>query len=71
MADTSVPLDHSGLVIVDKPQGMTSHDVVSVMRKAFNTRKVGHAGTLDPAATGVLIVGIGRAKTTRVTAARN
>ncbi len=61
MADTSVPLDHSGLVIVDKPQGMTSHDVVSVMRKAFNTRKVGHAGTLDPAATGVLIVGIGRA----------
>lgn len=61
MEYTPVPLDSSGLVLVDKPQGMTSHDVVSVLRKAFHTRKVGHAGTLDPAATGVLVVGVGRA----------
>lgn len=49
-----------GLVIVDKPAGMTSHDVVSRCRRFFGTRKVGHAGTLDPAATGVLIIGIER-----------
>ncbi|ANE04254.1 tRNA pseudouridine(55) synthase TruB [Corynebacterium crudilactis] len=49
-----------GLVIVDKPAGMTSHDVVSKLRRAFSTRKVGHAGTLDPMATGVLVVGIER-----------
>lgn len=61
MAHNPVPVELSGLALVDKPQGMTSHDVVSVMRKAFNTRKVGHAGTLDPAATGVLIIGVGRA----------
>ncbi|MFT4201096.1 tRNA pseudouridine(55) synthase TruB [Gordonia sp. (in: high G+C Gram-positive bacteria)] len=54
-------LDKAGLVIVDKPAGITSHDVVSKCRKAFNTRRVGHAGTLDPMATGVLIVGIERA----------
>lgn len=54
------PLAHSGLVIVDKPSGLTSHDVVSRLRRAFRTRKVGHAGTLDPAATGVLVVGIER-----------
>ncbi|GED97670.1 tRNA pseudouridine(55) synthase TruB [Gordonia crocea] len=54
-------LDHAGLVIVDKPAGITSHDVVSRCRKAFNTRRVGHAGTLDPMATGVLIIGIERA----------
>ena len=47
----------SGLVIVDKPAGMTSHDVVSRLRRFFGTRKVGHAGTLDPMATGVLVVG--------------
>src|SRR5690348_12704347 len=51
----------SGLVIVDKPGGMTSHDVVARMRRLAGTRKVGHAGTLDPMATGVLVVGIGRA----------
>lgn len=50
-----------GLVIVDKPAGMTSHDVVSRCRRIFGTRKVGHAGTLDPMATGVLVVGIERA----------
>jgi tRNA pseudouridine55 synthase len=51
----------SGLVIVDKPAGLTSHDVVGRCRRIFGTRKVGHAGTLDPMATGVLVVGIGRA----------
>jgi len=50
-----------GVVVVDKPQGMTSHDVVDVVRRRFETKKVGHAGTLDPAATGVLVIGIGRA----------
>ena len=50
-----------GLVIVDKPAGLTSHDVVGRCRRAFGTRKVGHAGTLDPMATGVLVVGIERA----------
>ncbi|MCH6470927.1 tRNA pseudouridine(55) synthase TruB [Sinomonas terrae] len=51
----------SGLVIVDKPQGWTSHDVVGRVRRLAGTRKVGHAGTLDPMATGVLVVGINRA----------
>lgn len=54
-------LESAGLVVVDKPAGITSHDVVATCRKAFNTRRVGHAGTLDPMATGVLIVGIERA----------
>src|SRR6188472_3416808 len=51
----------SGLVIVDKPGGLTSHGVVARVRRLAGTRKVGHAGTLDPMATGVLVVGIGRA----------
>jgi tRNA pseudouridine55 synthase len=51
----------SGLVIVDKPGGMTSHDVVARIRRLAGTRKVGHAGTLDPMATGVLVVGIEKA----------
>lgn len=51
----------SGLVIVDKPQGWTSHDVVAKMRRLAGTRKVGHAGTLDPMATGVLVIGINKA----------
>jgi tRNA pseudouridine55 synthase len=51
----------AGLVIVDKPAGMTSHDVVGRCRRIFGTRKVGHAGTLDPMATGVLVIGIERA----------
>lgn len=50
-----------GLVIVDKPSGMTSHDVVDRVRRIMGTRKVGHAGTLDPMATGVLVLGIERA----------
>lgn len=49
-----------GFLIVDKPAGMTSHDVVDRVRKSLNTRKVGHAGTLDPDATGVLVLGIGK-----------
>jgi tRNA pseudouridine55 synthase len=48
-----------GFLIVDKATGMTSHDVVAVARKALGTRKVGHAGTLDPMATGVLVLGFG------------
>lgn len=51
----------SGLVIVDKPAGVTSHDVVSRVRRLAGTRKVGHAGTLDPMATGVLVLGVERA----------
>lgn len=50
-----------GLVVVDKPAGMTSHDVVGRCRRIFDQKKVGHAGTLDPDATGVLLVGLGRA----------
>ncbi|MBF4160512.1 tRNA pseudouridine(55) synthase TruB [Nocardioides acrostichi] len=50
-----------GLVIVDKPAGITSHDVVSRVRRLAGTRKVGHAGTLDPMATGVLVLGVERA----------
>lgn len=49
-----------GLVVVDKPAGFTSHDVVAKLRKAYGQRRVGHAGTLDPDATGVLLVGLGR-----------
>ena len=51
----------SGLVIVDKPGGMTSHDVVARIRRLARTRRVGHAGTLDPMATGVLVLAIGEA----------
>ncbi|HEY2084483.1 MAG TPA: tRNA pseudouridine(55) synthase TruB [Mycobacterium sp.] len=52
---------NAGLVVVDKPAGMTSHDVVGRCRRIFGTRRVGHAGTLDPMATGVLVIGIERA----------
>jgi len=51
----------SGLVVVDKPTGVTSHDVVTQVRRLAGTRKVGHAGTLDPMATGVLVLGVNRA----------
>ncbi|GAA4047594.1 tRNA pseudouridine(55) synthase TruB [Nonomuraea soli] len=51
----------SGLIIVDKPAGWTSHDVVGKMRRIAGTRRVGHAGTLDPMATGVLVVGVEKA----------
>ncbi|OCB29367.1 tRNA pseudouridine(55) synthase TruB [Mycobacterium malmoense] len=50
-----------GIVVVDKPAGMTSHDVVGRCRRIFSTRRVGHAGTLDPMATGVLVIGVDRA----------
>jgi tRNA pseudouridine55 synthase len=50
-----------GLLLVDKPSGMTSHDAVEVVRRSLGTRKVGHAGTLDPMATGLLVLGVGRA----------
>lgn len=55
------PTAPDGLLVVDKPAGWTSHDVVSRCRRLAGTRKVGHAGTLDPMATGVLVVGVGRA----------
>ncbi|MEE0653892.1 MAG: tRNA pseudouridine(55) synthase TruB [Bifidobacterium criceti] len=51
----------NGLFIVDKPQGVTSHDIVGAVRAAVHMRRVGHAGTLDPMATGVLVVGVGHA----------
>ncbi|NJQ07675.1 tRNA pseudouridine(55) synthase TruB [Streptomyces lonarensis] len=50
-----------GLLVVDKPAGFTSHDVVAKLRGIARTRRVGHAGTLDPMATGVLVIGLGRA----------
>ena len=50
---------NDGFLVVDKAGGMTSHDVVAVARKALGTRKVGHAGTLDPMATGILVLGFG------------
>ena len=53
--------DVDGLIVVDKPAGMTSHDVVARIRRLARTRRVGHGGTLDPMATGVLIIGVNRA----------
>ncbi|WP_269525936.1 tRNA pseudouridine(55) synthase TruB [Coraliomargarita parva] len=53
--------DPEGILLVDKPQGITSHDVVARCRRIFRIKKVGHAGTLDPMATGLLIMLIGRA----------
>lgn len=50
-----------GILIIDKPQGWTSHDVVNFVRRRFSIRKAGHAGTLDPMATGVLVILLGRA----------
>lgn len=54
-------MEPSGILIVNKAQGLTSHDVVNKIRRLYNTRRVGHTGTLDPLATGVLVVLIGRA----------
>jgi tRNA pseudouridine55 synthase len=59
MARRKPPTIH-GLAVVDKPAGVTSHDVVGMLRRRFGERQVGHAGTLDPDATGVLLVGVGR-----------
>ncbi len=53
--------DLSGILLVDKPSGMTSHDVVDRVRRATGERRVGHAGTLDPMATGLLVVLVGPA----------
>ena len=53
-------VDAGGLLLVDKPAGITSHDVVAIVRRALGTRRVGHTGTLDPFATGLLVVLIGR-----------
>jgi tRNA pseudouridine55 synthase len=50
-----------GLLLIDKPKGITSHDAVDRVRRAIGVRKVGHAGTLDPMATGLLVMGVGRA----------
>ena len=58
---TSGSAEPEGLVLVDKPPGITSHDAVAMVRRALATRKVGHAGTLDPMATGLLVMGVGRA----------
>ena len=58
MEDHPIP---DGLVVIDKPSGPTSHDMVARVRRATGVRRVGHAGTLDPLATGVVVVGIGRA----------
>jgi tRNA pseudouridine55 synthase len=55
--DTGGP---DGLVVIDKPAGWTSHDVVAKLRGVLGTRRVGHSGTLDPGATGILLVGVGR-----------
>jgi tRNA pseudouridine55 synthase len=56
----SEPRTRSGLIVLDKPSGPTSHDVVNWVRKTLGTRSVGHAGTLDPAASGVLLVMVGQ-----------
>lgn len=50
-----------GIVLVDKPEGPTSHDIVAKARRIYGTRKIGHAGTLDPMATGMLVLGVGKA----------
>ncbi len=55
------PAQTHGVLVVDKPAGMTSHDVVGQIRRRFNERQVGHAGTLDPDATGVLVIAVGMA----------
>ena len=57
---TADPVSSGGVLLVDKPAGVTSHDVVSLVRRAAHTRRVGHTGTLDPFATGLLVVLIGR-----------
>ena len=54
-------MEEDGFVVVDKPVGLTSHDVVARLRRLARTRRVGHAGTLDPMATGVLVLGVERA----------
>ena len=55
------PFPDSGILLVDKPAEWTSHDIVNLIRRRFNVKKVGHCGTLDPAATGLLVIVLGRA----------
>ena len=55
-----------GIIVVDKPKGPTSHDIVDQVRRITGIRKVGHAGTLDPLASGVLVVAIGRENTKKI-----
>jgi tRNA pseudouridine55 synthase len=55
------PASVDGILLIDKPTGITSHDAVATVRRALGIRKVGHAGTLDPMATGLLVMGVGRA----------
>ena len=57
----SIKNDAAGVLLVDKPQGITSHDVVAKMRRVFKMKKIGHAGTLDPMATGLLLILVGKA----------
>lgn len=61
MARRKQPATTHGIAVVDKPSGVTSHDVVAMLRKRFDERQVGHGGTLDPSATGVLVVAVGKA----------
>ena len=58
---TRQDIDFEGILLVDKPQGITSHDVVDRLRRKLRMKKIGHAGTLDPLATGLLIMLIGKA----------
>lgn len=59
--ESSAAAGPHGVAVIDKPAGWTSHDVVAKCRGVFGTRKIGHSGTLDPAATGVLVLGVGKA----------
>jgi len=61
MARRKKPATTHGIAVVDKPSGITSHDVVAMLRRRFDERQVGHGGTLDPSATGVLVVAVGKA----------
>jgi tRNA pseudouridine55 synthase len=59
LCDVNITMTSNGLLLIDKPQGVTSHDVVGHVRRVLNEQRVGHAGTLDPMATGLLILGVG------------
>ncbi|MBO7176151.1 MAG: tRNA pseudouridine(55) synthase TruB, partial [Clostridia bacterium] len=60
MSQKELSCEPCGVLIIDKPDGMTSHDIVGKVRRLYNTRRVGHTGTLDPMATGVLPVLVNR-----------
>jgi tRNA pseudouridine55 synthase len=61
-----IDLDGGQIILIDKPAGWTSHDVVAKVRRITGVKKVGHAGTLDPMATGLLVVGVGKAATRKL-----